>query len=104
MTSLKTSKELHGIFAWGHGSEDGFLTWDLGGNAYHSEYANWESVYKMALGIIWACKSGGAKEHFSSSPGAIFKGAAGYLVPLPFHAFGPWTDQIVGPGEQETNP
>ena len=98
-------KDLHGIFAWGHGSYSSFLTWDLGGPGYSSLYENWKPVYRMGLGIIWACHSGegGAEIHFSSSPGAIFHGAVGILIPWPFHAFGPWADEIVCPGAQGTN-
>jgi hypothetical protein len=104
--SLQESKELHGIFAWGHGSPDGFLTIDTGGRSTFSFYSEWQPRYKMGLGIIWACSSGdgSAEENFSSSAGAIFRGHAGYLVPWPFHLFGPRTDEIVAPGAQGTNP
>jgi RHS repeat-associated protein len=102
--TLQAANELHGIFAWGHGHRDYLKTWDLGGDAYKSYYWNWRPDYGMALGIIWACHSGDgeAERWFSYSPGAIFQGAAGLLVPWPFHAFGRWTDEIVGPGQQGT--
>ncbi len=101
---FQATKKLHGIYAWGHGSIDGFVTYEKynGKSAYHSFYSNWAPKYKMALGIIWACYSGngGASPYFSSN--GIFRGHAGKLIPLPFHAYGPRVKSIVPPGAQGT--
>jgi len=101
---FQATKKLHGIYAWGHGNKEGFLTHEKynGNSEYYSSYSSWAPKYKMALGIIWACYSGdgGASPYFSSN--GIFRGHAGKLIPLPLHAYGPRVKSIVPPGAQGT--
>lgn len=104
---LMTDKQLHGIFAWGHGSYDSFATKASLKNdgAYTSYYSHWQPKYPMALGVVWACHSGdmgGAGEQFSHNSAAIFKGHPGKLLPWPFHWFGPPMSRIIRSGQQGT--
>jgi RHS repeat-associated protein len=127
-----THKKLHGLFFWGHGSGYWVIDkpappWDLlktlekkhmvwtgivtdsahKKNAnYHSSYSSWTAVYRMALGVLWACGTDAAKDPmyriFSGSPGAKFRGAPGVLWPHGFHLYGEPMDKIIIPGEQGT--
>lgn len=99
------SKNLHGIFAWGHGDKDFFVTIESKNNGdptYQSKYDKWHPEYKMGLGVVWACHSGeGGLKSFVSSNG-ITQGHVGVLIPLPFHKYGPTMNAIIKPGVQET--
>ena len=102
--SFMATKKLHGIFAWGHGSPASFITVESenGNPLYNSSYANWDPIYKMGLGVVWACHSGeGGLNSFVSSNG-ITEGHVGVLVPLPFHMYGPTMNAIIPPGTQGT--
>jgi RHS repeat-associated protein len=105
---LQNEKELHGIFAWGHGAPNLFVTiesqYKSGDWMYLSKYRDWAPIYKMGLGVVWACHSGeGGLNSFISSNG-ITQGHNGILYAplLPFHTFGPTMDKIIAPGKQGT--
>jgi RHS repeat-associated protein len=91
---------LHGIFFWGHGFDGGAAT-DSGHKddlRFWSYYEDWHPHYKMAIGIIFACRSSSARPHFADN--AIFWGSRGVLVPHGFHLFAPTVDRLVPPGAQ----
>jgi hypothetical protein len=94
------SKELFGIYFWGHGfnkvlypdlfnprktievTSYGLLLWsDKKGDAtYYTKYADWELSYKMGIGIMAACFTSESRQFFSDN--AIFWGHKGVLVPV----------------------
>jgi len=103
---MQLSKKLHGIYAWGHGSKEEFVTVEseIKNQLYFTQYSDWHPIYKLGLGVVWACHSGeGGLNKFTSSNG-ITKGHVGILYAplLPFHTYGPTMDQIIQPGIQGT--
>lgn len=108
------SKELHGMFFWGHGVPDnndyywGLIT-DLEKyrvakddnmqRAYITNYRNnWKLEYRLALGLIYACGGKYTKiGNFSSN--SIHWGDTGTLIPI---GTPPVSDHIK-PGDQGTN-
>jgi len=113
-----SSKNLHGIFFWGHGyptkwndpycfldpfcifrdGDWGGLVMDAqgSGSSNRSEYSKWNPHYLMGLGIIFACGSNAASTHFSDN--GIFKGSEDVLVPIGT----PSVSSIILPGVQGT--
>jgi len=122
------TKELHGLFFWGHGYWRGQRPWwdvlhlvvngpwsgiltdsshkddkdPVVREGYYSDYSAWSLSYKLALGVLWACGTDAARYRFSSGPGAIFQGHPGVLVPHGGHLFGPKMSTLVPPGAQGT--
>ena len=119
------SKDLHGIFFWGHGIYEERIVkpapdWDklkvfekkekvyvgIGTDSdqktgeYQSMYAMWKPEYKMGLGILFACGTQAGRDQFSDN--AIFWGKEGVLVPHGAHIFGPTVDSLIPKGAQGT--
>jgi len=117
-----TSKELHGIFFWGHGwgyKESGDFVNVADGilwtgtildsshknpkkdfDDYWSTYTDWRPKYYLGLGVLWACGTNAAR--FQFGPSAIFRGSEGVLYPHGLHLFGDPMDRIIPPGAQGT--
>jgi hypothetical protein len=101
------SKELHGLYFWGHGIER------RGPNPYPSPgligasgpallmYGEISLSYKMALGLVFACDSNtGQPALFSNSQGGIWHGYSGTLYPFDFGGYSVWN--FISPGDQGT--
>jgi hypothetical protein len=75
--STASQKELHGLFAWGHGAELHFHSGKYTKNPmYWYTDINTRSQYKLALVVINACQSDNinSRKLISDSPGSIFRG------------------------------
>ena len=79
-----SGKTLHGLYFWGHGYSpypSSGLTSPTGDPVVM--YSEINLVYRMALGLVFACDTNSGKNVlFSNAPGGIWNGYSGTLVPL----------------------
>lgn len=110
-----SSKLLHGVFMWGHGSPEGMGTNTTNGKTKadplnYSLFSDWNPAYKLSLGVFFACDIGDNNGTVSTvmayggAAPAILWDNKGMLVPGPFHSFAPKMAKIVPPGAQGTQP
>lgn len=122
LESKTRSKELHGVFYWGHGVYGGppGPWWDplllitnpktgwvgltvetpkLFRDIDYTLYASWSMSYKLALGVLWGCGTDPAARPFFNDK---FRGFVGVGVPHGFHLFGDTMANILPPGDQGT--
>ena len=112
--STASQKELHGLFAWGHGAElhfhSGKYTQDP---IYWYHDINTRLQYKLALVVINACQSDNinSRKLISDSPGSIFEGHKQICTPIRWNGkpiFGDtflhYLEDVIEPPMQGTGP
>ena len=121
------SKQMHGLFFWGHGlqykstwiglltdsgkkkakaigqyTDPAGLTQTFEYNPYHTPYGLWRPAYNLGLGVLWACGTDPAAR-IAFSENATFRGFKDVGWPHGFHLYGDTMSQIIPPAFQGTN-
>jgi hypothetical protein len=112
--STSSQKELHGLFAWGHGDNFSFHSGkSVKDPIYWYDEINARLQYKLALVVINACYSDNPKsrELISDSPGSIFQAHEKICTPIRWNGkpvfgdtFFHYLEDVIKPPMQGTGP